>query len=166
MIKSLIGERVRSMRTRAGYTQESFAKVCGLDRTYIAGVELGKRNISIENLYKIAEALNLTLAELCDVAVPPNRTILLNINGVYFILQSKADLTMDIKNHIEALCRCAYEDNSEFIQALKDNGREDEIHDLSPYDMAELFQKVVKDVVGIDVVFKGIDLEVTIDSNS
>ena len=77
MIKSFIGKRIRLMRNRAGYSQESFAKVCGLDRTYIAGVELGRRNISIENLNKIAEALNLTLAELCDDSVPET--------GLYFL---------------------------------------------------------------------------------
>ena len=107
MIKSLIGQRIRLMRSRAGYSQESFARVCGLNRTYIAGVELGKRNISIENLNKIAEALNLTLAELCDVNVPANRTILLKINGQCFIAESKTELTPVIKDHIEALCRYA-----------------------------------------------------------
>ncbi len=92
MIKSFIGKRIRLMRNRAGYSQESFAKVCGLDRTYIAGVELGRRNISIENLNKIAEALNLTLAELCDDSVPANRTILLKVRGQAFILERQSFL--------------------------------------------------------------------------
>ena len=81
MIKEFIGERVREMRKAQGYSQEKFAVVCGLDRTYIAGVEAGKRNISIENLFKIANALNLSLGELCGDNTPPHRNILLNING-------------------------------------------------------------------------------------
>ena len=165
MIKSLIGQRIRMMRNRAGYSQEAFAKVCGLDRTYIAGVELGKRNISIENLNKIAAALNLTLADLCDVSVPANRTILLTINGESFILESKEELTEDIKNHIEAICKYAYDEDSEFAQELDKESKEKTIHELSPYEMAALFQKIIKNHVGLDVLFKGIDLEVTITNN-
>ena len=162
MIKSEIGRRIRLMRNRAGYTQESFAKVCGLDRTYIAGVELGKRNISIENLYKIASALNLTLAELCDVSVPAHRTILLRINDQDFIAESKEELTEEIKDHIEALCRYAYDEGSEFAEELAGGRPDDSIYDLTPFDLAELFQRVIKKYVDIDVVFKGIDLEVSI----
>lgn len=162
MIKSLIGQRIRMMRNRAGYSQESFAKVCGLDRTYIAGVELGKRNISIENLNRIAEALNLTLAELCDVNVPANRTILLRINKQAFIAESKTELTPEIKDHIEALCRYAYDEDSEFAEELAKESKEELFCNLSPFAMAELFAKVVKEKIGIDVVFKGIDLEVSI----
>lgn len=162
MIKSLIGQRIRMMRNRAGYSQESFAKICGLDRTYIASVELGKRNISIENLNKIASALNLTLSELCDVSVPANRTILLKINGQVFIVESKTELTPEIKDHIEALCRYANDDDSEFTEELHNSQPDKGMHDLTPYEMADLFRHVVNEKVGIDVVFKGIDLEVAI----
>ncbi len=166
MIKSLIGGRIRLMRNRAGYSQEAFAKICGLDRTYIASVERGKRNITIENLNKIAEALNLTLAELCDTSVPANRTILLNVNSQNFILESKEELTSEIKDHIEALCRYAYDEESEFSQILSEEHSEDHsdesIYDLNPFDMAQLFQRIAKKYVGIDVVFKSVDLEVTI----
>lgn len=162
MIKSMIGERVRLMRNRAGYTQEAFAKVCGLDRSYIAGVEAGKRNISIENLFKIASALDLTLAELCDEGVPACRTILLHINGETFIMQSKTELTTELKDHIEALCECAYDEDSEFAEALAADHPDESLYDLSPYDLAGLFQRVVKERTGTDVVFKGIDLEVSV----
>lgn len=162
MIKSLIGQRIRMMRNRAGYSQESFAKICGLDRTYIASVELGKRNISIENLNKIASALNLTLSELCDVSVPANRTILLKINGQVFIVESKTELTPEIKDYIEALCKYAYDDGSEFAEELLNSPTEKSMYDLSPYEIADLFGRVVNEKVGIEVVFKGIDLEVSI----
>lgn len=159
---STIGDRIRLMRNRAGYSQESFAKVCELNRTYIAGVETGNRNISIVNLNNIAIALNLTLSELCDVSVPANRTILLNINGQYFILESKTELNSDIKDHIDALCKYVYDEESEFVEELSKSNPDESIYDLSPYDLAGLFQKIVKEHVGIDVVFKGIDLEVSI----
>ena len=162
MIKQLIGQRIRLMRNRAGYSQESFAKICGLDRTYIAGVELGKRNISIENLNKIANALNLSLAELCDVNVPANRTILLSVNGQSFIAESKEELTPDIKDHIEAICRYAYDEESEFSVELHTDRPDCLMCELSPFEIADLFQRVVKREVGLDVIFKGIDLEVSI----
>lgn len=58
------GARVRMLRLSKGYSQESFAEECGLDRTYIGGVERGERNIALRNIEKIAKALGMTLSEL------------------------------------------------------------------------------------------------------
>ena len=58
MIRKKIGSRIRELRTVAGLSQEKLALVAGLDRTYIASVEKGKRNISIVNLEKIINALD------------------------------------------------------------------------------------------------------------
>ena len=101
---------------------------------------------------------------MCDIPVPANRTILLHINDEDFIVESKEELTSEIKDAIEALCRCAYDENSEFFTELSTIYPGKSIYDLDPYDLAELFQIVVKKHVGIDVVFKGIDLEVRIQS--
>ena len=64
MIKKLFGERVRELRTNANLSQEKFAQKIGMDRTYFASVELGKRNISIVNIEKIANGLEISLSEL------------------------------------------------------------------------------------------------------
>ncbi len=64
MITSKIGNRIRELRTQTGLSQEKFAQKIGMDRTYFASVELGKRNISIVNLEKIANGLNVSLSEL------------------------------------------------------------------------------------------------------
>ena len=53
MIKRKIGVRIRELRTATGLSQEKFALKIGMDRTYLASVELGNRNISIVNLEKI-----------------------------------------------------------------------------------------------------------------
>jgi transcriptional regulator with XRE-family HTH domain len=58
------GQMVRSLRTKAGHTQEEFADRCGLDRTYISGIERGRRNVSIRNVELIGDALGMTLAEM------------------------------------------------------------------------------------------------------
>lgn len=57
MIEKYVGERVRELRKGVGLTQEQLALKADLDRTYIASVEAGKRNISIVNLEKIIDAL-------------------------------------------------------------------------------------------------------------
>lgn len=63
MITDKIGNRIRELRSHTGLSQEEFAQKVGMDRTYFASVELGKRNISIVNIEKIANGLDVTLSE-------------------------------------------------------------------------------------------------------
>jgi transcriptional regulator with XRE-family HTH domain len=60
------GTRVRELRLNKGYSQESFAAKCDLDRTYIGGIERGERNVAIRNIENIAKALDMTLSELME----------------------------------------------------------------------------------------------------
>ncbi|MCD7749605.1 MAG: helix-turn-helix domain-containing protein [Oscillospiraceae bacterium] len=64
MIKRKFGERVRELRIRKNLSQEKFALQIDMDRTYLASVESGKRNISLENINKIANGFGITLSEL------------------------------------------------------------------------------------------------------
>ena len=57
------GQAVRKIRLERGISQEELADRCGLHRTYISDVELGKRNLSLENIERIAISLNKTLPE-------------------------------------------------------------------------------------------------------
>lgn len=66
MIKEKVGQRIKELRTKQGLSQEEFAFKCDLDRTYITSLERGKRNVSLENLEKIAKAFNMTLSEFFD----------------------------------------------------------------------------------------------------
>ena len=59
-----ISDRIRTLRQEGGYSQESFAYECELDRTYIGSVERGERNISAINLRKIAMTLGIEVSEL------------------------------------------------------------------------------------------------------
>lgn len=65
-VKAAFGRRIRTLRKLVGLSQEQLALKCGLDRTYIGGVERGERNISIVNIEKIARALGLSLKDLFD----------------------------------------------------------------------------------------------------
>ena len=64
MITIELGKRIKELRINFGLSQEKFALKINMDRTYYATVESGKRNISIQNLYKISKGLNISLAEL------------------------------------------------------------------------------------------------------
>jgi transcriptional regulator with XRE-family HTH domain len=59
-----LGQRVRELRLAKGLSQEAFAAICGLDRTYVSGIERGKRNVAIRNIAAIANALGITISEL------------------------------------------------------------------------------------------------------
>ena len=58
------GQTVRKIRLSKEISQERFADMCDLHRTYISDVELGKRNVSLENIEKIAKALDMHISEL------------------------------------------------------------------------------------------------------
>ena len=57
------GHAVRKIRLEQEISQEELADRCGLHRTYISDVELGKRNLSLENIERIAKSLNKSLVD-------------------------------------------------------------------------------------------------------
>lgn len=66
MITEKVGNRIRELRNETGLSQEKFALKIGMDRTYFASVELGKRNIALKNIEKIANGLGVTLSEFFE----------------------------------------------------------------------------------------------------
>ena len=64
MVTKELGQRIREFRSKTGLSQEKFALSIGMDRTYFASVEAGRRNISICNIKKIADGLGISLSEL------------------------------------------------------------------------------------------------------
>ena len=62
-----IGQKIRENRIEKGLSQEKLGFLSGLDRTYIGSVERGERNISILNLHRIAQALEIDLVKLLKV---------------------------------------------------------------------------------------------------
>ena len=55
---------VRNIRSHKNISQEKLADLSGLHRTYISDIELGKRNISLENIERISKALDISLNDL------------------------------------------------------------------------------------------------------
>lgn len=68
MIKIAFGKACREYREKMNISHEKFALLIGMDRTYYASVESGKRNISIQNIEKIAYGFGISLAELMNKA--------------------------------------------------------------------------------------------------
>lgn len=58
-IIKVFGTNVRKYRKEKGISQEKLAELCGLHRTYISDIERLKRSISLENIQRIADALNI-----------------------------------------------------------------------------------------------------------
>ena len=60
MITEKVGQRIKELRTEMGLSQEKLALKAEIDRTYLAGAEQGKRNISLKSLEKIIVALDVS----------------------------------------------------------------------------------------------------------
>lgn len=63
-IVRVFGQKVRALRTELGLSQEQLAEKAGVHRTYIGMIERAEKNITLENIAKLAKALNTPLHEL------------------------------------------------------------------------------------------------------
>jgi transcriptional regulator with XRE-family HTH domain len=65
-VKIKFGLKVKDLRIANGYSQEKLAELSDLDRTYIPGIESGKRNVSLVVIEKIAKAFQISISELMN----------------------------------------------------------------------------------------------------
>jgi transcriptional regulator with XRE-family HTH domain len=63
-IQRKLGERIRKLRSRKGWSQEEFAAVSGLHRTYIGAVERGEKNLTLSTLHTLAKTLDTSIGQL------------------------------------------------------------------------------------------------------
>ena len=63
-LRQIMAENLRVLRLSAHISQEELAELCGLHRTYISDIERCNRNVSIDNIEKIAKALHITASDL------------------------------------------------------------------------------------------------------
>ncbi|EFH24168.1 helix-turn-helix transcriptional regulator [Neisseria meningitidis] len=66
MVLEKIGARIRELRKAQNLSQEKFALKAEIDRTYLAGIEQGKRNLSMKNMEKIINALGTTFHQFFE----------------------------------------------------------------------------------------------------
>lgn len=66
-VKAEYGKKVRTIRNSKKVSQEKLAELADLDRTYVSDIENGKRNVSIETIYKIAKALETRLIDFLNI---------------------------------------------------------------------------------------------------
>ena len=62
--RDILAKRIRELRLEKGWSQEALADTCGLHRTYIGDIERRERNVSIDNIEKIALALKVPITAL------------------------------------------------------------------------------------------------------
>ncbi len=62
--RDVLAKRIRELRLEKGWSQEALADTCGLHRTYIGDIERRERNVSIDNIEKIALALKVPITAL------------------------------------------------------------------------------------------------------
>ena len=77
-IRFEIGNRIKAIRKRQGYSQEKLAELSGLNMSYIGQIERGDKNPSIETIYKLSKSLNIDMVELFE-----NLTVAENITMQY-----------------------------------------------------------------------------------
>jgi len=65
-IQVKVGQRIKELRNQIGISQEALANKAEIDRTYVTDVENGRRNISIQNIEKLVDALQIPLKDFFD----------------------------------------------------------------------------------------------------
>ena len=64
--RRILAKKIKLLRATRGWSQETLAELCGFHRSYIANIESGKHNVSLDNLERIAEAFEVPIAELLN----------------------------------------------------------------------------------------------------
>ena len=63
----LVGIRIRNIRKSQGVSQQILAYEVDMEKTNISRIEAGRTNVTIKNLYKIAQALGVTMKDIVDI---------------------------------------------------------------------------------------------------
>ena len=106
MVQKHLGERIRLFRKKIGASQEKFALDIGMDRSYFASIEAGKRNVAIQNIQKIAAGLGISISELLQgvpssavQCEPAKNHVLGTLEASEQLIQ---DLYINLRNEVNA----------------------------------------------------------------
>ena len=61
-----VGQRLKTLRLKRGLSQEALADLAGVHRTYAGSIERGERNVALDNIHALADALGVSPARLVD----------------------------------------------------------------------------------------------------
>ena len=64
--RRILTKKIKLLRFSRGWSQETLAELCGYHRSYIANIESGKHNVSLDNLERIADVFEVPIAELLN----------------------------------------------------------------------------------------------------
>jgi transcriptional regulator with XRE-family HTH domain len=65
-LRVALGWRIRALRSHSGLSQEALALAAGVHRTYMGSIERGERNVTLENIARIAATLGLSVRAFFD----------------------------------------------------------------------------------------------------
>lgn len=63
-VNTALGDEIKKYRIGRGYTQDEFADICNISRAYYGRIERGEHSITIDTCQKIADVLNIRIADL------------------------------------------------------------------------------------------------------
>ena len=86
MIKENVGKKIKALRIEKNLSQEMLAELSGLDRTYITFIETAKKNVTVETLYKITNALGISLSDFFND---------INVSGETKLSPKRLELSLD-----------------------------------------------------------------------
>jgi transcriptional regulator with XRE-family HTH domain len=75
-IHKLLGAKIRDIRKAKGLSQEQLGELAGFHYSYIGGIERGEKNISLSNIQKVADALDIDISELFSYSRIVNKALL------------------------------------------------------------------------------------------
>ncbi len=64
--QKIFGQNIRRLRMAKELSQEALAELCTLDRTYVGAIERGERNVSLQNIVKLARSLGVLPSKLLE----------------------------------------------------------------------------------------------------
>ncbi len=68
-LQQKIGQRIRELRESKGISQQNLAAICNFEKANLSRIEAGRTNPTVSTLYKISQALEITISELVNVEV-------------------------------------------------------------------------------------------------